>query len=268
MKTDVNPGSNAAKHNFTFKVVLKRVLKNLLKRNWRLSIHSILVEPINYLQQNLLLLRKFKHCNICGFTGQFIHLYDALRISWNSACPKCDSRSRHRGLFYIYKEALKEAPPHARMLHFAPEPIFYPLLKSNTSLDYKSTDYLLSDVDYPHEDIQKLSFKDQSYDLVLCNHVIEHVPDDDAAFSEINRILKNSGKAIITIPGDFRREKTIYFNSLENNGHYRDYGLDVIDKMKKFFNSVKAVDLGELDLAIGQSQAIRKNDVVFLCRRD
>lgn len=265
MKTDVNPGSNTAKHNFTFKVVLRRVWKNLLKRNWRLSIHSISVEPINYLQQNLLLFRRFKHCNICGFTGQFIHLYDALRISWNSACPKCDSRSRHRGLFYIYNEVLKEASLQTTVLHFAPEPIFHPLFKSNTSLVYKSTDYLLSDVDYPHEDIQKLSFKDQSYDLVLCNHVIEHVPNDAAAFSEIYRILKKSGKAIITIPGDFRRKKTVYFATLENNGHYRDYGLDVIAKMKIFFSSVKVVDLGEFDLVNGQSRGIRRNDLAFIC---
>jgi ubiquinone/menaquinone biosynthesis C-methylase UbiE len=73
------------------------------------------------------------------------------------------------------------------------------------------------------EDIQNLSFPNAQYDLILCNHVIEHVPKDEMALKEISRILKPNGKAIITIPGNYQRDNTIYFNHLRFNGHYRDY---------------------------------------------
>lgn len=255
------------KYSFSGKKSLKKIVRSFVRGNWSLFSHSLRVEPISYIQEKGLF-RSTRICNICGFRGQFVHLYDSLRISWNSACPKCDSRSRHRGLFYLYREVLKQLSREAKVLHFAPEPIFYPIFKLNDNLDYNTTDYYLADVDYPDEDIQKLSFKEESYDLVLCNHVIEHVPDDAAAFNEINRILKKSGRALITIPGDFNKRNTVFFETLENNGHYRDYGLDVIEKMKNYFASVEAVDLSTFDGVNGYANAIRKNDLVFICGKE
>ena len=63
-------------------------------------------------------------------------------------------------------------------------------------------------VDYVSEDVQNLSFKDSSFDIILSNHVLEHVKNDGLALNEMARILKKGGYAIITVPGDWRRKNT------------------------------------------------------------
>lgn len=124
--------------------------------------------------------------------------------------------------------------------------MFYRIFQ-NQSFAYLTTDYFLLDVDLPNQDVQNLSIADEQYDLVLSNHVIEHVPDDEKALAEMSRVKKNGGKVIITVPGNYKRTKTVYFKNLENNGHYRDYGMDFIDKMKKAFTEVIVIDLHTFD---------------------
>ena len=115
-------------------------------------------------------------------------------------------------------------------------------------------------VDFPREDIQCLRFDDCSYDLVLANHVLEHVENDGLALSEVARILSKNGKAIFTIPGDWRRVETKIFPNLDFNGHYRDYGLDIIDLMKTVFSKVKVCNLFQFD---GIKHAIKKDEIAF-----
>lgn len=200
------------------------------------------------------------HCNICGYYGRFVHKSNRLGISWNSICPKCDSRSRHRGLYILYQKLI---PKDKSILHFAPEPILSRLF-SHSNL-YKTTDYLLEDVDYKGEDIQKLTISSETFDWVLCNHVIEHVSDDGKAFSEINRILKKDGCAIITLPGDYNRKNTVFFKDLSLNGHFRDYGWDVLDKLCLYFSEVNPVDLSSI--ATTEKVAIKVKDYAFVCKK-
>ncbi|MEZ4944365.1 MAG: class I SAM-dependent methyltransferase [Cyclobacteriaceae bacterium] len=196
----------------------------------------------------------------------YAHAND-LHVTYNSICPNCNSRSRHRGLVFVYSDILKSTDQITGILHFAPEPIFYNIFKGKPTLEYQTADLFLEDVDLK-EDIQNLTISDCKYDLVLSNHVIEHVPDDEKALSEMSRILRSGGKAIITIPGDFRRDKTIYFNHLRYNGHYRDYGLDVLTKLKKHYKSVEMIDMHKFNRAIdGQNHGIRKADMVFVCAK-
>jgi ubiquinone/menaquinone biosynthesis C-methylase UbiE len=153
------------------------------------------------------------------------------------------------------------------VLHFAPEPVFYPLFKNKPLISYKTADLFLKDVDY-REDIQQMNFESSKFDLILCNHVIEHVKDDSKALQEISRILKPSGKAIITIPGDFQRAKTVYFNHLRFNGHYRDYGADVVGKMRQSFSKVESIDMHKFDSASDDVRyGIRQHDMAFVCHK-
>src|SRR5690606_38972614 len=117
-------------------------------------------------------------------------------------------------------------------------------------------------VDYPKEDIQNLSFSDKSFDYILCNHVIEHVPKDDLAFKELSRILRQGGKALITIPGDYHLNKIVEFKQTDSNGHYRHYGLDVIKKMELYFSKVETIDMSTITKP---EFGVRKNDLVFIC---
>lgn len=210
-------------------------------------------------------------CVCCGYKGYFfLHRSNRLRIAWNSVCPICDSRSRHRGLALLIPELIEKRPGTKRVLHFAPEPLLGGIIRrAIPSLTYHTTDLEMKDVDFPGEDIQNLSLPSETYDLVLCNHVIEHVPHDDRAISEMSRVLVRGGVALITIPGDWEREHTVVFPDLTLNGHYRDYGLDVVRVFGGYFASVKIVNLHDLGKSFGDELAygIRKNDVAFVCHK-
>lgn len=265
--TKNNPGSFSTAYTFGFSACLKRLLKLAYNKNWRRLTKGIVAELLNVGRFGFFFgLVQKKECNICEYKGPFVHLYNELRIAWNSACPTCDSRSRHRGLFFLYNEYIITDEVSRKILHFAPEPVFYRLFLDKSFLDYKTTDFFLEDVDFVKEDIQKLSFADDSFDVVLCNHVIEHVPDDVRAFREINRILTKGGMALLTIPGNFTRPKTVYFDHLNYNGHYRDYGIDVVDKLKLCFGEIDIVNLSKFSMA-GHDYAIRKNDLAFVCKK-
>ncbi len=98
-------------------------------------------------------------------------------------------------------------------MFFEPEKILLNTVgKELDKIVVRTTDFYSSDVNFPNEDIQNLSFSDDSYDYILCNHVIEHVPNDELAFRELSRILKPRGKAIITIPGDYHLNDTVVFD--------------------------------------------------------
>lgn len=125
-----------------------------------------------------------------------------------------------------------------------------------------TTDYNSIDVDYPGEDIQKLSFTDSNYAMLICNHVLEHVPDDQQALFECARVLKPKGIAIFTIPGDFHQTATVHFKQLDSNGHYRHYGMDLTRKMETAFGSVQAVDMSE---SSDSRWRVRQGDYAFVC---
>lgn len=241
--TLVNPGSNLAVEKITLKGFLYKIKRNIRRKSLRLVLYCLRADGINMINDCLSPYRKPKfHCPVCGNDStHFHHLYNSSGFSWDSCCTHCSSRFRHRALLYLYQDLLA-AHPFRKVLHFAPEPIFYSLFKNKTE-SYLTTDYFLKDVDFPNEDIQKLSFQDESFDLILCNHVIEHVPNDDAAFSELSRITSKGGRCVITVPGDYTREKTVVYKNLTHNGHFRDYGQDVAEKLKKYFGQVEIIDL-------------------------
>jgi SAM-dependent methyltransferase len=206
-------------------------------------------------------------CSCCGQTAHaFISLGDHWRVTWNSACPACDSRSRHRGLALVLRGVLGEREDLVRMIHFAPEKVLSAVIRSFDRLRYQTTD--LDDVgcDFPNEDIQILSFADGAYDLVLCSHVLEHVPDDGAAMGELARILSDRGLALICVPCDWGNAKTKSFRRIRSEGHYRHYGRDMVGRLAQSFQSVQVFDMHDLDVApAGLSYGIRRGDMLLLC---
>jgi SAM-dependent methyltransferase len=223
----------------------------------------LITESINFLNKGKIKRKEGKYfCPVCGnHSGAFVHLSNRLRFSWNSACGHCSSRARHRGLFNVYKEATEEMTNENSVLHFAPEPAFYSILKGK-AFKYITTDFVLEDVDLPKEDIQKLTLPDNSYDLILCNHVLEHVPDDKKSLMELYRILKPGGKLLLTIPGNYKRSRTIYFSHLNHNGHYRDYGSDFVQLFSSIFQDYEVADLHNKQHKL--NLAIRKYEWLFI----
>lgn len=257
------PGGFQKHRKITFKRFLKKSLILLFQEQWAGLVHYLVSETSNILaERHIFQGSNLLTCPLCQFSGlTFIHLSNVLGINWNAACPNCNSRSRHRGLIFLYREYLQYSS-NSKILHFAPEPILENELRKYTRHKYYTTDYHMPDVDFPNEDIQELSFDDLSFNLVLSNHVLEHVEDDKRALSEISRILINGGTAIITIPGDWRRNQTKIFGHLHYNGHYRDYGLDIVGMMKVYFSKVIKRNLFHYQ---GTRNAIKPLETAFIC---
>lgn len=203
-------------------------------------------------------------CPCCGWSGKsFIATANWRDVAYQSRCPRCDSRSRHRGLNnFLYKHTYLIR--NKEVLVFAPEKIVLEALKEIGGGEILTTDYNSTDVDFPGEDIQQLSFSSGQFDLIICNHVLEHVPDDVAAIAESARILKAGGLALFTIPGDFNKQETWSFSQPDQNGHFRHYGLDVVSKFARSFGMVKPIDMSTLGSSI---EKIRKGDYLFVCMK-
>ena len=160
-------------------------------------------------------------------------------------------------------------PQLKRILHVAPEPVLQPVLTQTVpNIIYQTTDLFLEDVDFPGEDLTNLNFATGSYDLILCNHVLEHIERDDWAVAEMSRVLSPDGMAVITVPGEWDRWKIITFPDTSLNGHYRDYGLDFVQLLENAFASVETVDLGKYNALENKlSLGIQNLELAFVCRK-
>lgn len=175
--------------------------------------------------------------------------YEAQRD--NVLSPSTLSLERHRLLWlYLKKETDFFTAPH-KMLHFAPEQAFYKRFRRLENLDYTTTD-LNSPLADVKADICDLPFSDNTYDIIFCNHVLEHIPDDRKAMQELFRILRPGGWAILQIPQDLNREATFEDNTITDPrkrakifgqyDHVRVYGRDYFDKLRAIGFQVKEVD--------------------------
>lgn len=208
-------------------------------------------------------------CPCCDrVTGSFVTIGNRLRLSRHAWCPGCGSRSRHRGLALALR-GLTDGREVQDVLHFAPEPpVTVVLDRQLPGARVVTTDLNRRDVDRPGEDIQALTFADDAFDLVVCNHVLEHVPDDRRAMAELARVTRPGGLALITVPGDWRRPETVTFPDERFNGHHRDYGNDVVDLLGTAFARVDVVVFGALELAadLPGRAGLRPDDRLFVCR--
>lgn len=194
----------------------------------------------------------------------------------NALCRWCLSLERHRGLWLYLHERTNVLTAPVKMLHFAPEDQFQKLLKDAPNIDYTS-----ADLDMPTAmvkmDITNITFPDDTFDVILCNHVLEHVPDDAKAMSELYRVLKPGGWAILQTPMS-KAEKT--FEDLEvtdpkqreklfgQNDHVRTYGQDKKDRLEAAgFNVTLDPYLFNLGEGIIFKYAIIPENI-WLCSKD
>jgi SAM-dependent methyltransferase len=131
----------------------------------------------------------------------------------NVLSPSTLSLERHRLLWlYLQNETDFLQPKNnstekKEVLHFAPEQCFLKRFKALSHINYTTTD-LESPIADVKADICNLPFKANSYDVIFCNHVLEHIPDDTKAMQELYRVLKPGGLAILQIPQDLKRAVT------------------------------------------------------------
>ena len=177
--------------------------------------------------------------------------YGYAKVRENVLAPGTLSLERHR-LFWLYlKNETTFFSDPLRVLHFAPEQAFVQKFKKQKNLTYTTTD-LNSPIADVKADICDLPFKDNSFDFIICNHVLEHIPDDTKAMQELYRVLAPSGTAIVQVPYDAKREITFEDNTITDQSertrifgqydHLRVYGMDYFKKLSSIGFDVNALD--------------------------
>jgi SAM-dependent methyltransferase len=159
----------------------------------------------------------------------------------NVLSPSTLSLERHRLLWLYLNNETNFFTDYHKVLHFAPEQAFYKRFRNMKNLDYITTD-LNSPLADVKADICNLPFKDNEFDVILCNHVLEHIPDDTKAMQELYRVLKPGGFGVFQIPQDLTRELTFEDNSIKDKkerakifgqyDHVRIYGKDYFNKLR------------------------------------
>ena len=177
--------------------------------------------------------------------------YGYTKLRKNALSPSTLSLERHRLLWLYLKNETVLFEKKIKLLHFAPEQAFYKRFKKLRNIQYDTID-INSPLAKIKADICDLPIKENTYDFILCNHVLEHVLDDNKAISELYRVLKKGGTGIFQVPIDMKREKTFQDDSitdkLERNkifgqyDHVRIYGKDYFNKLEDTGFKVQQVD--------------------------
>lgn len=175
-------------------------------------------------------------CPICGYHGIFISVGRPSR--WDVRCLYCGSRERHRLLHLWVVEGGGNKLTGKRILHFAPEKTMMRQMRGNPL--YETGDLHQKGVTH-QVDITDLPMADASYDIVIANHLLEHIDDDRKAMGEMFRVLKPGGIAVLTVPTNPSRHETYQnpaitspverFAHFGGEDHKRYYGLDFDDRL-------------------------------------
>lgn len=195
----------------------------------------------------------------------------------NVLSPSTLSLERHRLLWLYLKNETNFFTTPLKVLHFAPEQAFYKRFKQLKNIDYTTTD-LNSPLADVKADICNLPFEANSFDVILCNHVLEHIPDDTKAMQELYRILKVGGWGIFQIPQDLSRENTFEDNSITDKkerarifgqyDHVRIYGRDYFDKLRRIGFTVNEVNYTATLLAKDvERYALAKGELIPVVRK-
>jgi SAM-dependent methyltransferase len=213
-------------------------------------------------------------CPICE------HEFDAFKDDWNrpnALCWRCGSHERHRTQWLLLErrpELLRDA---ASLLHFSPEWCLRHKLRARPGLRYVTTDLDRSqDVDL-RLDVTAIDLDDGAFDAVFCSHVLEHVPDDARAMSELRRITAPDGFCLVMVPLAMDRAVTYEDPAITDPvdrereflqfDHVRLYAPDVVGRLSAAGFEVETVDLvGEVGDAEAARHRLLASDLVFLCR--
>ena len=194
----------------------------------------------------LLYMGKGRECPICGSKRRKFLPYGYGPVREDALCPRCLSLERHRLLWHYLvhsseQERFKGLPT---ILHIAPEVCLMKQFKR--MYEPAPYSYITADLESPladmYFDVQQIPMDDQSVDIVICNHLLEHVESDHKALKEIYRIMRHGGMGVMLAPIDYSREKTFEDDTITDPkqraevfgqyDHRRIYGRDYLERLR------------------------------------
>jgi len=249
-------------------------LKSLLKKT-----KPRLFQRIKHLKRflkKIIFYGNTKHCPVCNSHIRAFRTFGEIPRP-NALCPICDSLERHRldWVFLKRNTNLLDKSPK-RVLHIGAEPEFERKLR-----ECRHINYLSADLNDSHAmikmDITNIQYPDNSFDIIYCSHVLEHVQEDRKAMREIYRVLKQGGWALLQVP--ITCERTFEDPNIEDpqereklfgqHDHVRTYGHDYIDRLRESGFTVEKLTSEEV---LGNTSdlvymGMPKNEFVFFCQK-
>ena len=192
-------------------------------------------------------------------------------------CTNCGSVERHRLLWLFFKNKTNLFDRRQKnILHVAAEKCFEESLKK-----IFSTNYITADLNNHNAmvkmDITDIHYPDEHFDVIICNHVLEHVPDDTKAMKEFNRVLKKDGWAILLVPIGMKEKTYEDFSINTDEGrlkafgqhdHVRKYGMDYVDRLKSVGFNVAVIEQGEFVSERDIEKFRLTNNKIFYCTKE
>lgn len=215
-------------------------------------------------------------CPVCGHSSRRFRRHGLVPRE-DAKCPRCGALERHRlvWLYFVRRTDLFDGRLK-RVLHIAPEQCFESRLRQQFGAGYLTADLLDPRV-MERMDITHICHPDESFDVICCSHVLEHVPEDRLAMSELRRVLKRGGWAVLLVP--ITVEQTIEDPTVTDpaererlfgqHDHVRRYGPDHVDRLRSAGFDV--VVTGVSDLIRGEDPSrlglARCDAAIYHCTR-
>lgn len=254
----------------------------------KLLIYGVEQEKIKTLKEFEKSVQRF-YCNICGnkifawdYIGEDYSIFDNKNIvgagKRRGGCTVCGSNDRARFVYHVMKNyTTLFGRKKCNILHFAPELEISRQLKMIHGENYISVDIIPGRADMI-ADITNLKFFNEQFDYIICNHVMEHIKEEEKAFGEIRRCLKKDGILIFTVPICWS-QRTYEDKKIETEedrirfygqkDHMRLYGNDIKERIEKFRFDVKMISCNKINTNKEiEEMGFLQDDSVFLCERN
>lgn len=249
-------------------LIIRKIPRKYLQRFSRVPLKAV---ALFYRGSNIF-------CNVCDRSFRKLLPYGRINPRSNALCPNCLALERHRLMWLYLKEQTPFFKDDLRLLHIAPEVCFIGKIRSMKNIRYTTAD-LESPLADVKMDIRRMPFSDASFDVVFCNHVMEHIDDDLLAMKEVWRVLRKGGWAIIQSPQDLSLEQTYEDPSINTpagrekvygqSDHMRTYGKDYGKRLAAAGFKVKEDEFVKtLPANTINRLALPSEEIIYLCIKE
>ena len=203
--------------------------------------------------------------------------YGRLKSRNNALAPDSMSLERHRLMWLFLNQKTNLFKSKLRFLHIAPEYCFIKIFKSMSNLDYITADLVSPWADIKF-DVHDIPYENNSFDVIICNHVLEHVEDSRKVMLEFYRVMKKGGWGIFQVPINTKSQETLEDKSITDpkereklywqDDHLRLFGLDYPNKLRDVgFKVTESEFVKEMNPQLVKKYALPKDEIIYFCEK-
>lgn len=252
---------------------MKTLLKKIIPFSVRLTMRYIQIKVIYFFKKG-----NKHHCPICNSNYNEFAEFNSRK---NRMCPSCFSLERHRLLYLYLKNETKIFTGKYAVLHFAPEKCLHDVLQKNKKLNYQTADLMTNYIKMigvkPKNvmSVCDIGFPDNTFDFIICNHVLVEVPDDHKALTELYRVLKFKGTAILQHPINLNNPDTLEDLSFDSSQRRQFYGSPNSLRLYGYEDYARRLEnvgfkVNRLNYVSGQDiekNLLDKDEILYLCKK-